>query len=100
MNICSDTEFNPSDFWDPNWSNPGDKQKVLDTNIGSLTVLDRMTGFGNGIRDIETGFRDEKNRFWLASGNIDVRESGSKTIGEAIEWVKSRANTCVPRYEQ
>ena len=34
--------------------------------------------------------------FWLASGMQDVRQSGAKTLGEAIDWVKSRANTCRP----
>lgn len=72
-------------------------QWALHTNIGSLTVLDRMTGFGGGIRDIETGFRDTDGNFWLASGNVDVRESGCNTLGEAIEWVKKRANTCAPK---
>ncbi len=77
-----------------------DKHWALHTNHGSLTVVDRMTGFGH--RDIETGFRDtDKNgrNFWLASGDCDVRDSGCKTIGEAIDWVKERANTCVPKKE-
>jgi len=68
-----------------------DVQYALHTNLGSLTVLDRMTGFG--FRDIETGFRDPDGKFWLASCNCDVRESGSKTIGDAIAWVKQNANT-------
>ena len=70
-----------------------DKQWALHTNLGSLTVLDRMTGVG--WRDIETGFRDTEGKFWLASGLKDVRTSGSRTIGEAIEWVKAYANNCV-----
>lgn len=70
-----------------------DQQWALHTNLGSLTVLDRMTGFG--FRDIETGFRDNDGEFWLASGNFDVRHSGAKTIGDAIEWIKRNANTCV-----
>ena len=70
-----------------------DSQWALHTNIGSLTVLDRMTGYG--YRDVETGFRDKDGKFWLASGNYDVRDSGAVTLGEAIEWVKSRANNCV-----
>ncbi len=79
-----------------------DKSWALHTNHGSLTVLDRMTGFGH--RDVETGFREphkgnrnKRPRFWLASGNRDVRNSGCKTIGEAIDWVKERANSCVPK---
>lgn len=71
----------------------GDKQIALHTNLGSLTVLDRMTGFG--WRDVETGYRDPNGEFWLASGNQDVTKSGVKTIGEAIKWVKERANICI-----
>lgn len=76
-----------------------DTQFAFHTNIGSLTVLDRMTGFG--WRDTETGFRDTEGNFWLASGGFDVRLSGAKTISEAIQWVKSNANTCigVPSYD-
>jgi len=71
-----------------------DKQIALHTNLGSLTVLDRMTGFG--WRDVETGFRDTEGNFWLASGDCDVCLSGVLTIGAAIDWVKERANTCFP----
>jgi hypothetical protein len=68
-------------------------QYACHTDIGSLTVLDRMTGFG--CRDVETAFRDNNNRFWLTSGNQDVRYSGAKTLGEAIEWVKNNKNTWI-----
>ena len=74
-----------------------DVQYALHTNLGSFTVLDRMTGFGCGIRDTETGFRDSDGEFWLASGGYDVRESGAASINDAINWVKSKANTCVPQ---
>jgi len=66
-------------------------QYALHTNLGTITVLDRRTGFG--YRDIETGFRTDK--FWLASGNYDVRNSGVGTISEAIDWIKKHANNCV-----
>jgi len=69
-----------------------DQQFALHTNMGSLTVLDRMTGFG--WRDIETGYRAKDGKFWLASGGFDVRYSGAKTLGEAIAWVKQNANNC------
>ncbi len=72
-----------------------DEQHALHTNLGSLTVLDRMTGFGH--RDTETGYRDMDGNFWLASGMIDVRYSGCKTLGEAIAFVKNNANTVKPR---
>lgn len=93
-NLTLDSPFSKELFEevDMRWSD-GDKQIALHTDFGSLTVLDRMTGFG--WRDVETGYRDPDGNFWLASGNQDVTESGSKTIGEAIEWVKERANTCV-----
>jgi len=71
----------------------GDTQHVLHTNLGTLTVLDRRTGFGH--RDVETGFRSTDGRFWLASGNYDVMDSGSDTISDAIEWVKEHANNCI-----
>ena len=72
----------------------GDKLFAFYSNIGNITILDRMTGFG--FRDIETGYRDENNNFWLASGAFDIRIQGCKTFGEAIELIKQCANTCVP----
>jgi len=94
-----DSEFSPDNFHlvesKPDFYNDCDRdiQFAFHTNLGSITVLNRMTGFG--YRDIETGFRDTDGNFWLASGNYDVRKSGCKTVGEAIEWVKINANTCV-----
>jgi len=79
---------------DPFWEYDANYQWAFHCDIGSITVLDRRTGFGH--RDTETGFRDREGKFWLASGMRDVRESKCKTIGEAIEWVKKHANTCVP----
>lgn len=73
----------------------GEYQRALHTDIGSITVLDRRTGFG--WRDVETGYRDVNGNFWLASGNRDVTKSDCKTLGEAIDWVKRYANTCVPK---
>lgn len=70
-----------------------DVQWALHTNMGSLTVLNRMTGFG--YRDTETGYRAPDGKFWLASGHHDVRSSRATTMGEAIAWVKERANNCV-----
>jgi hypothetical protein len=88
-----ETPFNAELFHEvlPSWES--DIQLALHTDIGSLTVLDRLTGFG--WRDVETGFRDMEGKFWLASGGIDVRDSGCKTLGEAIEYVKSHANNCI-----
>ena len=92
------SEFSGDLFHKPDYQGlDEDEQFALHTNLGSLTVLDRLTGFGGeigGVRDIETGYRSPDGKFWLASGGCDVRESGCLTIGEAIEWVKERANNC------
>jgi len=64
-------------------------------NDGSaITVLDRLTGYSGYVRDVETGFRDKDNRFWLASGDFDIRKFGDITIREAIDKIKKNANTC------
>lgn len=95
--VANDTPFDELDFHEVDMSfTEDDTQVALHTNLGSLTVLDRMTGYGYGIRDIESGFRDSNGDFWLASCGVDVRCSGAKTIGEAIEYVKKYANTCNP----
>lgn len=77
----------------PKWED--DDQWAFHSNLGSLTVLDRLTGFG--WRDTETGYRAPNGDFWLASGGFDVRESGAKTVQQAIDWVKSKANNCIPK---
>lgn len=78
---------------DMSWAD-NDKQWAFHSNLGSITVLDRMTGYGFNVRDTETGFRDTEGKFWLASGGVDVRDSGCRTVGEAVDWVKEHANTC------
>jgi len=62
--------------------------------VGWITVLDRMTGFSWG-RDIESGFKDMDGRFWLASGNFDIRRHNGLTITQAIDEIKVNANICV-----
>lgn len=62
--------------------------------VGRFTVVDRMTGFG--WRDIETGFKDLHGRFWLASGNFDIREFSDKSIVDAANLIKKFSNTCSP----
>jgi hypothetical protein len=67
-----------------------------------ITVLDRLTGFGDGnIRDIETGLKDytkdSNNDFWLASGNFDIRKYPDLTVYEAIDKIKENANTICPQ---
>lgn len=60
-----------------------------------ITVLDRLTGWGGGIRDIETGYKNPEGKFWLASGNFDIREFKELTINDAIKKIKEFANTCI-----
>ena len=91
--VTQDTPFNAKMFTKVKDTFDDDRQVALHTNLGSITVLDRMTGFGH--RDIETGFSSPEGKFWLASGNMDVRRSGCKTIQEAIDWIKKNANNCV-----
>lgn len=63
---------------------------------GRITVLDRLTGFGDGnIRDVETGYKDPEGKFWLASGHCDIRRYPELTLEEAVEWIKSNANNCM-----
>lgn len=61
-----------------------------------ITVLDRETGWGYGVRDIESGYKDEEGKFWLASGNFDIRCYCDKyaSFKEAAELIKRNANTC------
>lgn len=70
-----------------------DFQWAFHSNLGSITVLDRMTGMG--WRDTETGYRSPDGKFWLASGMKDVRLSDCETIGDAIEWIKNNANSAI-----
>lgn len=63
--------------------------------VEKITVLDRLTGFGYGIRDIETGYKDADGKFWLVSGNFDIRDDPDFTIPEAIECIKANANNCI-----
>ena len=71
----------------------GDVTQALHTNLGSITILDRMTGYG--YREVETGYRDKEGKFWLASGNFDIMTYGFNNIGDMISAIKSNANTCV-----
>ena len=96
--VDSDTLMSELEFHTPKHFFETDIALALHTNIGSITVLDRMTGFsgidGFGVRDTETGYRTPEGEFYLASGNYDVRRQNFKTIGEAIVWIIDNANTC------
>ena len=59
-----------------------------------ITVLDRLTGYSGGIRDIETGYKDKDGKFWLASGGFDIRDYPELTIRGAINKIKINSNTC------
>lgn len=71
-----------------------DIQFAFHCNLGSITVLDRMTGFSFG-RDTETGFRDCAGKFWLASGMFDIRKHLPLSFFDAVELIKSNANNCI-----
>lgn len=76
--------------------NPPDQTGVaFHSNLGSITVLDRLTGYGGGVRDVESGYRSEEGLFWLASGGVDIRSMEGCTIGEVIQYIKDNANTCI-----
>lgn len=59
---------------------------------GRISVLDRITGYGFGVRDTETGYMDKQNNWWLASGMFDIRNYPELTIEEAIDKIKSNAS--------
>lgn len=63
------------------------------TELGRFTVVDRLTGF-DYLRDVETGFKDNNNLFWLASGNFDIREFPELTLEDAIYEIKQHSNNC------
>lgn len=66
------------------------------SEYGIISILDRLTGWGEGnVRDVETGYRDIDGKFWLASGDFDIRRYGDLSIPEAIGKIKQNANTCV-----
>lgn len=70
--------------------------RALLSNLGSITVLNRLTSIqGHVVHDEETGFREPSGRFWLATEGCNVLDSDCKTWGEAVAWVKVRANACV-----
>jgi len=62
--------------------------RILLEDGHQFTVLDRMTGYG--YRDVETGYRDADNVFWLAYGFFDIRNF-TGTYAEAIDHLKANA---------
>jgi hypothetical protein len=65
---------------------------VVHTDLGRITVLDRITGWGGGLRGIETGYKDKDGRFWLALDRFDIRRFPNLTLDKAIELIKKEAN--------
>lgn len=95
--IKEDTPFDSKYFLDVDMGlNTTDIQQACHTcSLGSITVLDRLTGYEGYVRDVETGFRDLHGEFWLASGNFNILEKGCETFGEAIALIKKNANNCI-----
>ena len=95
--IKEDTPFDSKYFLDVDMGlNTTDIQQACHTcSLGSITVLDRLTGYEGYVRDIETGYRDLHDEFWLASGNFNILEQGCETFGEAIDLIKKNAKNCV-----
>jgi hypothetical protein len=71
-----------------------DKLYYAATEMGKFTVLDRLTGFNNSKRDIETGYLDKDNNFWLAAVIFDIRNFPDLTLEEAVDLIKCKANIC------
>ena len=90
--VQHDTVFIPNLFHKPDYQFETDESFAFHSNLGSITVVDRVTGYGGGIRDTESGYRDPDGNFWCASGMQDVRLSGAETVGDAITWIITNAN--------
>lgn len=65
-------------------------------NGGSISVVERLTGYGYDVWDVETGYSSPCGQFWLASGDCDIRDHLAQfsSEDEMIEWVIRHANTC------
>jgi len=93
--VTENSPFSADLFHYPEWQpkDYGEYSLAFHSELGSITVLSRMTGFG--YMDIETGYRTTDGKFWLASAGFDIRDKNVKTVGEAIELIKLNANACV-----
>jgi hypothetical protein len=72
-----------------------DKLYIAKGDFGRITVLDRITGWSNGVRDTETGYKDKDGKFWLVSGMFDIRDFVNLDVEDAIAKIKELANTCI-----
>ena len=59
-----------------------------------FTVIDRLTDLIDGVREIESGYRDLDGKFWLASGGFDIRKHLPLNLNKAILLIKDNANAC------
>lgn len=91
----TDTILQCADNWLSRQSGGEDGEDTLHVlNIEGnqlLTVLDRLTGWGNGtIRDIETGHTASNGSFFFVT-SFDIREHPALTVAEAIALVKEKS---------
>lgn len=68
----------------------GDILRAFHFDLGRITVLDRMTGFG--YRETETAFTPKSSAlFYLAQG-FDIREYPEMSLVDAVELIKEKAS--------
>lgn len=63
---------------------------------GSISVQRRKTGYSWGVWDTETAYTSPCGGFWLATGNVDIRDCLDEFDSEEgmIQWVIDRADSC------
>jgi hypothetical protein len=66
----------------------GDTVWFANTEEYIFSVLNRETGYGNKLRDVETGLTDTEDNLWLVSGDFDIRNYPELTIKEAVDKIK------------
>ena len=95
--VNSESKFSADLFHFPEWQpkEEGEYSKAFHSELGSLTVLRRKTGYSGSPIDVESGYRDEDGKFWLASCGYDISSEDIETVGDAIKWIKTHANTCL-----
>lgn len=57
------------------------------TDIGRFTVLHRLPDFDDATIDIETGYLDLEDNFFLA-GYVDIRNYPDLTLEEVVALIK------------
>lgn len=89
-----------AEFKEGKYSTDEDKSWFLNIpSIGTISVVNRMTGFLGYGRDTETGFTDTDGAFWLVSyQHFDIREYADISIVKAIQLIKKRSNVCRKAY--